>query len=95
MPKAEERAAGLVEDLDLLIRDISDQWGFEMRLAASDVVKPGKTLRSVRFAEAMIVADGMDPAKEANWMRRIKRRFQARYGDALTPEEYARAMKGG
>ncbi len=95
MPKTEERAESLLEDLDLLIRDMSDQWGFETRLAASDVVKPGKTLRSVHFAEAMIAADGMDPKREANWMRRIKRRFQARYGDALTPEEYARAMKGG
>ncbi len=95
MPKQEARAASLVEDLDLLIAEINQQWGFEGRIEASSLVERGKLLRSVRFAEAMIAADGMDPKREANWMRRIKRRFVARYGDAITPEDYARSMTGG
>lgn len=82
------RAPKLVDDLQILIDDLCDEWNFCNKVSAEDLTENNKTLRALDFITAVIVAEGLKPEDEVNWMRRIKRKFVARYGQSVSTASY-------
>lgn len=45
-------------------------------------------MHAADFAEAVLVAEGMNPEYEAKWFRAIACEFTKRYGELATQENY-------
>lgn len=78
----------LAEDLDILLGELCADWDFCAGVTGADLVKDGKPLTSKRFTDTVILAEGMSLKSEANWIRRIKRRFVQRYGHEVSPRTW-------
>ena len=78
----------LAEDLNILLTDLCNEWDFCAGVKGEDLVKDGKMLTQKRFTDTVILAEGMNLKSEANWIRRIKRRFVQRYGYEVSPRTW-------
>ena len=78
----------LEADLDILLKDLCENWDFCAGVTGAQLLSSGKPLTSKRFTEAVILAEGMVLAEETNWIRRIKRKFVQRYGHEITPRSW-------
>ncbi len=74
----------LLADLNILLEDLTREWDLQHGLTAKDFITGSKPLTSKQFTDRVIIADGMDPAKEHHWVRRIKRKFVQRYGHEVS-----------
>lgn len=75
-------------DLNILLEDLAREWDIQHGLTAKDLVKGSKPLTSKQFTDAVIIADGMNPEDEHQWVRRIKRKFVQRYGHEVSVKTY-------
>ena len=89
MPGNTKRKPDLLKDIDFLLGDICRELGFCNRLSARDLTAAGSSLDATEFARAVLQAEGMNPEYEANWARRIRERFVAKFGPSVSPEDYA------
>jgi hypothetical protein len=87
-----KRKPDLSNDLDSLLDDLCREWGFCNRLTAADLLTDGTPLGAGEFARAVLQAEGMNSEYETSWMRRIRERFIARYGEFVSPESYAQTI---
>lgn len=78
------RDVKLVDDLEIFISDLCTEWDFCGGVSAEDLIANGKTLRSLDFINAVLIAEGMNPKTSVNWGRRIKRKFVQRYGQSVS-----------
>lgn len=78
------RDANLIDDLNLFLDDLCSEWDFCGGVRAKDLFKNVTSIRALDFTRAVLIAEGMKPDNEPNWMRRIKRRFVARYGQTVS-----------
>lgn len=83
-----ERADTLEKDLAIFLQDLCQEWDFCSPLNYKPMIEHGKILRAIDFTHAVLIADGLKPAKAVNWERRIKRKFVARYGQAVSEYSY-------
>ncbi|MDB5692133.1 MAG: hypothetical protein JWO81_1196 [Alphaproteobacteria bacterium] len=88
-PWSTKRGEGLADDLNILLGDVCVQWGFCNRLSAEELIANGDSVTSNAFAAAVLTAEGMNPEYEIKWVRRLRRLFADRYGNAVSPETYA------
>jgi len=87
-----KRKLDLPNDLDSLLDDLCREWGFCNRLTAADLFVEGAPLGAGEFARAVLQAEGMSSEYETSWMRRIRERLIARYGEFGSPESYAQTI---
>ena len=88
MPKKTLYHPNLADDLDILLGELCAEWDFCAGVKGEDLVKDGKMLTPKRFTDTVILAEGMNLKSEANWIRRIKRRFVQRYGYEVSPRTW-------
>ena len=88
MPKKTLYHPNLADDLDILLGELCTEWDFCAGVKGEDLVKDGKMLTPKRFTDTVILAEGMNLKSEANWIRRIKRRFVQRYGYEVSPKSW-------
>jgi hypothetical protein len=81
-PWTANRRQALEDDIESLLGALCAKWGFCSSLSASDLLSGQDTLEADDFAEAVLVAEGMDPLINATWRRKIKRVFVERYGQS-------------
>jgi hypothetical protein len=74
----------LLSDLDRLLADLCREWGFCSRLSAADLVAAGSVLNDVEFAHAVLRAEKMHSEYELTWVRRIRKKFSARFGSSIS-----------
>ncbi len=82
-----KRAPNLADDLDILLGDLCLRFGFCNQLTGSDLATDGVLLPE-RFADAVLVAEGMNPDIEVAWRRRFKAVFVVRYGRSADPDRF-------
>jgi len=63
-----------------LLDELCAEWGFCNRLSSADILCDHPHLSGDLFAAAVLTAEGMDPALEKQWFRRISQRFTDRFG---------------
>ena len=83
-----KRMADLVDDLDLLIGDLCQEWGFCNQLRASELIEDRALLTAEDFACAVLQAEGMNTEFEPGWRRRIRNKFIKRYGSSVSEASY-------
>ncbi len=83
-----KRSAVLSEDIDQLLAELCVEWGFCNQLTASVLLGKCNRVHAADFAEAVLVAEGMNPESEAKCFRAIACEFTKRYGELATPENY-------
>jgi hypothetical protein len=81
-PWTANRRQTLADDLDMLLGALCATWGFCNRLRSSELLEGRSTLTADGFAEAVLVAEQLDPRINADWRRKIRRVFVARYGQS-------------
>ena len=79
---------GLIRDLDDLLRDLCVKWGFCNRLSAAALMHDHPVLTAGDFAIAVLEAEGMKPALEKAWRRRIAQLFADRYGNSVSESSF-------
>ncbi|GLH80820.1 hypothetical protein SSBR45G_57290 [Bradyrhizobium sp. SSBR45G] len=70
--------------LGFLLRELCVDLGFCTRLTADALLCGGQALGAREFANAVLLAEGMDPELEPAWRRRIEERFCARFGSRFS-----------
>ena len=88
MPKRDPRSPDLMEDLDLLLGLLRDEWDFEGGLRSSDLIEGSQSLTSKRFTDTVLDAESVLSGNRASWERRVKRRFVQRYGHEIDRRSY-------
>jgi hypothetical protein len=88
MSRKDPRDPDLINDLDLLLQALCDEWDFCAGVKGADLVQGSKPLTSKRFTDAVLDAEAELPGNRASWERRVKRRFVQRYGHSVTRREY-------
>ena len=88
MPKRDPRSPDLMEDLDLLLGLLRDEWDFEGGLRSSDLIEGSQSLTSKRFPDTVLDAESVLSGNRASWERRVKRRFVQRYGHEIDRRSY-------
>ncbi|MEP6342310.1 MAG: hypothetical protein ABJ275_03270 [Maricaulaceae bacterium] len=78
----------LAEDLDVFLAELCEDWDFCAGVTGEQLVKTNALLTPKRFTDTVILAEGMKLADEANWVRRIKRRFVQRYGNEVNANKW-------
>ena len=78
-----------LEDLNILLNDLTQEWDLQHGLTAKDLIEGSKPITSKEFTDKVIIADGMDPKTEHHWVRRIKRKFVQRYGHEVSVKTYS------
>ncbi len=84
MAWSRQRDENLIVDLNIFLDDLCSEWDFCGGVRAADLMKNVSAIRALDFTRAVLIAEGMKPETHANWMRRIKRRFVARYGQSVS-----------
>lgn len=83
-----KRKSDLSEDLQGLLDYLCVEWGFCNQLTAADLLLQAARLEPSAFARAVLRAEGMDPDRNRNWMRRIGNLFERRYGCSVSQESF-------
>ena len=78
----------LAEDLDVFLAELCEDWGFCAGVTGEQLVKTNPLVTPKRFTDTVILAEGMKLNDEANWVRRIKRRFVQRYGQEVNAKKW-------
>ena len=78
----------LAEDLDVFLAELCEDWDFCAGVTGEQLVKTNPLVTPKRFTDTVIVAEGMTLRDEANWLRRIKRRFVQRYGQEVNAKKW-------
>ncbi len=78
----------LADDLDILLAELCREWDFCAGVTGDTLLKSDRRLTAKRFTDTLILAEGMTLENEANWIRRIKRRFVQRYGHVVSLDDY-------
>ena len=81
-PWTANRRQTLAEDIEVLIGALCVEWGFCNSLGANNLLADRDALEADEFAEAVLVAEGMNPLSNADWQGKIRRVFVERYGQA-------------
>lgn len=88
MPRKQQRAATLDEDLDMLLDELCAKWNYRNELTGADLIARKSPVTAIDFTRAVLVADGLKPENEPNLVRQIKRKFIQRYGLQVSRETY-------
>lgn len=80
MKRQGSKQATLERDLDVLLDDLCREWGFCTRLNGRQLIAETGSIDAETFAQAVLVAEGLNPEYEVRWMRNMKRVFSERYG---------------
>ena len=88
MPRKDQRAPKLADDVNLLLDALCEEWDFCAGVRAEDLIQGIKPLTSKKFTDAVLDAEAELSGPRAGWERRIKRRFVQRYGHSITVREY-------
>jgi hypothetical protein len=68
------------EDILRLLDWVCVEWGFCLSPADADRIAAVECLKAHDFAREVLLAEGMDPDCDAQWYRKIKRRFIDEFG---------------
>ena len=88
MPRKQQRAATLDEDLDMFLDELCAKWNYRNDLTGADLIARKSPVTAIDFTRAVLVADGLKPENEPNLVRQIKRKFIQRYGLQVSRETY-------
>jgi hypothetical protein len=83
-----KRKPDLASDLQLFLDYLCTEWGFCNYLRASDLISDEKPLTVAEFANAVLLAEGMDPEYEPLWAKKIRKKFVERYGQSISTLSY-------
>ncbi len=88
-----KRAPVLADDLDILLGDLCIIWGFCNGLTGWELTHAGASITAESFAKAVVAAESLDHATAEAWLPRLAEVFVARYGDAISAQDFARVAE--
>ncbi len=88
MPKKQQRAKTLDEDLDMLLDELCAKWHYRNELSGEELIAKKSPVTAIDFTRAVLEAEGLKPDNEPNLVRQIKRKFIQRYGLQITRKAY-------
>lgn len=97
MTRHRARAGSLERDLADLLGALCTEWGFCLPPADNARIAAARRLSADEFARQVLEAEGFDPEREHDWLRKLRTRFAERFGDAVSERDYragAAAEKG-
>ena len=75
------------ECLQALLETVCLDLGFCRGLQAEDLLEGRQELTPTEFANAVLAAEGMTPAHEPGWIRRLANYFKDRFGNSLAVQD--------
>lgn len=78
----------LQRDLEFLLSDLCVEWGFCIPPVYAVKIAQSKELDGDEFAKAVLIAEGMNLEYEKQWYRRIRSRFETKFGLAVAAHAY-------
>jgi hypothetical protein len=88
MKDAKPGPVSLEKQIRNLLYDLCVDWGFCIPPADADRIARSKRLQAREFAIEVLRAEGMWPAYEAKWSRRIEQRFEERFGSSISVDNF-------
>lgn len=67
-------------EIRYLLYDVCVNWGFCIPPVEADRISFLKSLTADQFANDIIIAEGMNPEIEDQWVKKFKRIFEERFG---------------
>ena len=73
------------DKLDDLLDVLCVEWGFCIPSEARERIRTTTTISAKDFANAVLLAEGMEPDSEHAWVKRIEGRFRQWFSDPPSP----------
>ena len=82
-------------ELKYLLYDLCVIWGFCIPAGDSERISKEKYYSTSEFAEDVLIAEGMNPTEESNWMEKITIIFTERFGtDEINENTFVDRVRG-
>ena len=94
--KQDTNIPAMERELNYLLYDLCVHWGVCIPPVSAEEISQRASFSDEEFAEAVLIAEGMNPEYEKQWMRRISKKFTERFGvKEIDKQSFIDRARGG
>lgn len=93
--KLDKNTPPMERELEYLLYDLCVNWGFCIPFESAQQISKSSFWNALEFAKAVVLAEGLDPEYEKQWVNKISSKFRERFGsDEIAVTSFTDRVRG-